>query len=328
MQQASYSLGMSTKTVTVPNSIPFPARQLAAVLQNLLSIPASHSAWLVDNGCVQVNARMCRKSHHRLEPGDVIQVDLIPMPVSSPARKSRSDPRGSIEFLYDDESLCVVNKPAGLLTVPTRYGERQTLLSRVERRLQQSDSAASAFVVHRLDRDVSGVLVIAKSLEMAEAIRSQFAARKPERTYVALVAGIPSPPAGRIESYLATDSDLNRIIVDDASQGELAITHYSTRNSWQDSAMVEVRLETGRRNQIRVHLAELGYPILGDPRYRREQATHRAWPHGRVALHAESLGFTHPVTGEKIHIQSQWPQEFRDFIRAVGKRRSSRDSHE
>ena len=216
--------------------------------------------------------------------------------------------------------------------------------------------------MHRLDRDVSGVLVLAKTLQVAELLREQFAARKPDRQYIAIVAGVPQKGSGTIRSYLATDANLNRYSVKGPVKentpesrdgvggrdrsggraksggrdraggretagsreggeytGELAITHYKLRHDWGETALVEVRLETGRRNQIRVHLAEMGHPILGDPRYRPDLATHRAWPYRRIALHAESLGFTHPITGEQVRFLAPWPQEFRDFQRAVSK---------
>ena len=100
---------------------------------------------------------------------------------------------------------------------------------------------------------------------------------------------------------------------------ELAITNYRTQSAFADAAILEVKLETGRRNQIRVQLAELGHPILGDPRYRADLATHRAWPYRRIALHAESLGFIHPVSQEPVRFLAPWPQEFRDFQRSATK---------
>jgi 23S rRNA pseudouridine1911/1915/1917 synthase len=312
---------MSIETIQVPNNIPPPARQLANVLKNLLGIPMSHCLWLIENNCVAVNQRPCRKSHLQVEPGDLIQVDRIPMPIAQPTARKSSAARGSIEFLYDDADLCVVVKPSNLLTVPTQYREGQTLVGRVERRLKDRAPKAKIFCVHRLDRDVSGVLVMAKSLAVAEKLRNQFAARKPDRQYIAIVAERVEDDSGTIQNYLATDDNLNRYAVEDPAQGELAITHYRVRQRWQDSTLVEVRLETGRRNQIRVHLADLGHPILGDPRYRRDLAIHRAWPYRRIALHAESLGFMHPTSGEAMRFVAEWPQEFRDFQRSVSKHR-------
>lgn len=316
-------MSMTLETIQVPKNIPPPARQLASVLKNLLGIPTSHCMWLIENNCVSVNNRPCRKSHLQLEPGDLIQVDRIPMPIAQPTVRKSPGSRGSIEFLYDDPDLCVVIKPSNLLTVPTQYREAQTLVGRVERRLKERNPKAKVFCVHRLDRDVSGVLVMAKSLAIAEQLRNQFADRKPDRQYIAIVAGVVGDDAGTIQSYLATDANLNRYSVDDPTQGELAITHYRVRERWQTATLVEVRLETGRRNQIRVHLADLGHPILGDPRYRRDLATHKSWPYSRIALHAESLGFIHPASGQPMKFLAQWPQEFRDFQRSASKSRPS-----
>lgn len=318
---------MTIETIRVPNNIPPPALQLASVLKNLLGIPTSHCMWLIENNCVAVNQRPCRKGHVQVQPGDLIQVDRIPMPIAQPSVRKSAGSRTAIEFLYDDSDLCVVVKPSNLLTVPTQYREGQTLVGRVERRLKDRDPKAKVFCVHRLDRDVSGVLVMAKSLAVAEKLRNQFADRKPDRQYIAILAGIVQNESGTIRNYLATDEHLNRYAVEDPSQGELAITHYRVRQRWQDATLVEVRLETGRRNQIRVHLADLGHPILGDPRYRKDLATHRSWPYRRIALHAESLGFVHPSSGESIRFVAPWPQEFRDFQRSASKSRQGGSSN-
>lgn len=307
---------MSQRTLLVPANIPPPARQLANILQILFKIPKSQIFVLLEQGNVTLNGRVKRQSFHIVEVGDSITVDIIPQPIAAPSVSSKTkSPNRAIDFLFDDSDIAIVNKPANLLTVPTRHKEVNTLVSLVERQLRKQDPKAQVFCVHRLDRGVSGVLVLAKSLEMAETLRDQFALRKPNRRYIAIVAGTPSPESNTLKNYLATDADLNRILVHHADQGELAITHYTTQHAWRDAAMLEVKLETGRRNQIRVQLAEIGHPILGDPRYRPRQAEHWAWPHNRIALHAETLGFQHPRTKEPIQIETQWPQEFRDFMR-------------
>ena len=307
---------MSQKTAKVPANIPSPARQLSSVLQNLFKIPRSQIQPLLEQGHVTVNGRVKRQAFHVLDVGDAISVDMVPQPIAAPSHSAKNkQPSRSVDFLYDDEDITIVNKPANLLTVPTRHREAHTLLSLVERQLRKENKDAQAFCVHRLDRGVSGVLVVAKSLEIAEALRNQFALRKPNRKYIAIVAGNPSPPSNVLRNYLSTDADLNRFVVPSAEQGELAITHYQTRQAWRDAAFLEIKLETGRRNQIRVQLAEIGHPILGEPRYRARHAEHWAWPHPRMALHAESLGFDHPRSGESIQMETQWPQEFRDFMR-------------
>lgn len=270
-----------------------------------------------------VNGRLRTHAHGYLEVGDLLEVEHVVQPTISVA--SKKVPRSPIEIVFDDESLLVVSKPAHLLTVPTPHRERNTLQSFLTRRLQKESKQGQAYCVHRLDRGVSGLLVFAKTLEVAMQLRDQFADRKPERKYIALVHGRLESPKGTIRSYLATDADLNRYSVDDPTQGELAITHYEQTLSLKNASMISVQLETGRRNQIRVHMAELGHPILGDPRYARKELPHAAWPFRRLALHAESLGFRHPKTGEELRFKSAWPEEFRSFKRKAGLKQSERN---
>src|SRR5262249_52015609 len=151
--------------------------------------------------------------------------------------------------------------------------------------------ARGAYSVHRLDRGVSGLLVFGKTPEIVRQLKDQFAASKPEREYVAIVAGQMRQQHGTFESLLATDKDLTRFSTDDETIGQLAITTFRVVKMLGAATLVQVRLETGRRNQIRVHFAEAGHPVLGDPRYEPERAAHRRWPHKRLALHARLLGF-------------------------------------
>jgi 23S rRNA pseudouridine1911/1915/1917 synthase len=310
---------MAVKSLTIPPSIPLPARTLSSVIRILFRLSPAQVEALIEQGFVQVNGRTLRHAWKSCEVGDELTVDIIPQSIVAPIKATKKKQSSkTIEFLYDDDDIAVICKPANLLTVPTKHREPHTVLSLVERRISQA-SGAKAFCVHRLDRGVSGALVVAKSLEIAERLRDQFADRKPNRRYIAIVSGVPHQREDRLTNFLSTDDDLNRIIVHDESQGELAITNYSVQSVWTDASLLSVRLETGRRNQIRVQLAEIGHPILGDPRYRPRQASHWAWPHHRIALHAESLGFEHPRTGEPIYVETQWPQEFRDFIRSQRK---------
>ncbi len=143
--------------------------------------------------------------------------------------------------------------------------------------------------MHRLDRGVSGLLVMAKSLDVAEQIRDQFAARKPERKYIAIVLGHLENPQGTIESHLATDEQLNRYSVEEGAEGELAITHYRQTLELRNATMVEVQLETGRRNQIRVHMSEMGNPILVIPVWWRPAAFSLAVSTTRLACRIARL---------------------------------------
>lgn len=298
---------------TVDEKLPPPARTAISVVQAALKVQRKVAEKLIHEGMVRVAGRTVTQTHWHLNVGDQLEIDYAPQPV---AKVTGRDPSRSQQFeiVHDDEHLMIVNKPAHLLTVPTPKREGNTLQGQIRKWLARHQPAAKAICVHRLDRGVSGLLVFAKSFEVADQLRAQFAARKPARKYMALVKGKLEESKGTFQSYLATDESLTRHSVG-PDEGELAITHYRVRDYFEEATLVEVTLETGRRNQIRVHFAEANHPVLGDPRYRSQQAAHRLWPYKRLALHAESLGIEHPVTQELLEFIAPWPQEFRDFRR-------------
>lgn len=296
--------------------MPEPARYLLPLVQSHLKVNRSIASGLLHDGLVSVNGRVVRQPHWRLSPGDQLDIEYAPQPLATPSKRKTSK-REPFEIAYDDEHLMLVVKPAGLLTVPTPKRESNTLLGNINRWLARQQPGVEAFSVHRLDRGVSGLLVFGKSLEMALALREQFQARKPKRKYTAIVIGRMESQSGTIRNYLATDPDLNRYATSNPEAGELAITHYEVREQFSDAAILTVQLETGRRNQIRVHLADAGHPIVGDPRYRSDQARHRFWTYNRLGLHAETLAIKHPVSGEPLEFVAPWPQEFRDFRRKL-----------
>lgn len=289
------------------------------VVQTALKVNRQTAARLVHEGAVICRGYPVTQTHQSFRVGDQVEIDYVPQPGKIVSKKSKSA-TARFEVVYDDEHLIVVNKPAGLLTVPTPRRERNTLVSQIRKWLQQNHSTAQAVCVHRLDRGVSGLLVFAKDYATADLLRDQFAARKPHRKYIAIVAGKPDEKSGVFSSYLTTDSKtLTRYSVKDPREGELAITKYRVKEYWRGVTLVEVELETGRRNQIRVHFAEAGHPILGDPRYRPSEAEHRLWPYSRLALHAETLAIAHPTSGELLKFTASWPQEFRDLRRQLNK---------
>lgn len=285
------------------------------MVQTALKVHRSVAEKLLHDGAVRCRGRALTQTHTKLAVGDEVEIDYAPQPVKLPKAKAAIQAR--FEVVHDDESIIVVNKPAGLLTVPTPKRELHTLQSQLRKWLERNQPGAMATCVHRLDRGVSGLLVFAKSHAIADKLRDQFAARKPERKYTAIVRGEVKQDKGTFRSYLATDEALNRYSVNNPEQGELAITHFLVKERWRDATLLQMQLETGRRNQIRVHLAEAGHPIIGDPRYRPELAEHPLWPLKRIALHAETLGITHPDTGEQLLFTAEWPQEFRDFRRRL-----------
>jgi 23S rRNA pseudouridine1911/1915/1917 synthase len=192
--------------------------------------------------------------------------------------------------------------------------EENTLVGRVSLYLRQTSHKRAAWPVHRLDRGVSGLLVLAKSPAALTHLQEQFKRRKPSRRYIGIVAGHVRQTTGTFESYLETGKNLDQFRTFEEGKGRLAITHYVVQKYLPGATVVEVQLETGRRNQIRVHFADAGHPVLGDPRYKPQEATHGKWQNNRLALHAVSLGFEHPVTGKPLAFESRLPNAMLRFI--------------
>lgn len=309
-----------TKTHEVSPRDPPELRRVDRVVQSLTGASRRQVAGLVDYGCVKLNGQPCASPSARLAVGDRVEVRYDPKQNYRPRKKEPADRDFGFLVVFEDAHLVVVEKPADLLTVPTHFREADTLIQRVTNYLSRGRDAGRAFVVHRLDRGVSGLLVFARSLPLAERLRDQFEQRKPEREYTALVAGVPDKFEGTFRSYLTTDKNLSRRSTSRASEGELAITHYRVTKVLDKASLVKVQLETGRRNQIRVHFAEAGHPVLGDPRYGKELGRHARWPWKRLALHAGLLGFTHPVSNEELRFESALPREFEKFM--AGRRKT------
>jgi 23S rRNA pseudouridine1911/1915/1917 synthase len=310
---------LAHQSATVPADSPLVGQRIDRLVQQLCGLSRSQVVGLFDHGCVMQNGATATQPSARLAAGDRVELRYDPKQRYHPKPK----PRRNLGFtvVYEDKHLVVVDKPAELLTVPTRRQEKNTLQHKVAEYVRHVSKGRGAYSVHRLDRGVSGLLVFGKTPEIVRKLKDQFAASKPEREYIAIVAGRVARRQGTFESLLATDKDLNRFSTDDESIGQLAITHYRVVAYLDDATLVQVRLETGRRNQIRVHFAEAGHPVLGDQRYRPELASHPRWPHERLALHARLLGFTHPITGQSLRLESPLPPEIERLLRESGRRK-------
>lgn len=238
----------------------------------------------------------------------------------APRKKRKGFTSPAFDLVYEDNFLLVVNKQAGFLSVPTGDRRRdrkdqRTLVSELRRYLAiKSGRDAGVTPIHRLDRDTSGLLVVAKSPRLAERIKEQFKARKPKREYIAIVRGALAESEGTFRSYLATDEDLNQYSTEDEDEGKLAVTHFRRVAVLNDATQILVTLETGRRNQIRVHFSEVGHPVLGDVRYRPELAAHPLWRAPRLALHAAVLGFVHPMLRKPFRFEAPMPREIAEFL--------------
>jgi len=287
------------------------------VVQALTGASRAIVRGMFDHGCVRVGGQPCRQAGAAVSRGTVVEVAWEPERRYKQTPHSRSS--RAFRIAYEDKDLIVVEKTAGILTVPTERGEQHTLVHEVARHFSKGERITHrACIVHRLDRDTSGVLVFARSEAIAQALKAQFADHKPEREYAAIVAGRLEQDRGTFRSYLATDEDLDQFSTATPGQGKWAVTHYEVVQRLQGATLVRVHLETGRRNQIRVHFAEAGHPVLGDVRYEVDKARHPAWREKRLALHAKTLGFVHPVTGAPVRVTSALPECFAAFLKAMG----------
>ncbi|WP_246106079.1 RluA family pseudouridine synthase [Rosistilla ulvae] len=296
------------------------AGRVDLVVRDLSKASRSQVRGMVDHGCVSINGKTCTSIGATVSVGDEVSL-RYDQHQRYHEKKKRWEDR-TFTVAYEDDYLIVVDKSAGSLTVPTdNNNDRNTLVERVSIYLSHSRKKREACVVHRLDREVSGLLVFGKQLDVAEALIQQFKQRKPQRIYSAIVAGVMQSDEGTFRSHLATGNNLDRYVAPPSEKSELAITHYRVIDRMFDTTLVEVQLETGKRNQIRVHFADARHPVLGDPRYRKEDARHERWIRKRIALHAKSLGFVHPVSGEEMMLESPMPSAMAKFIASQQRRR-------
>lgn len=303
-------MAKTTHDVTVDSA---QAGRLDQLVRATTNTSWSQSRGLIGNGCVSINGERCESIDRGVSAGDVVSISFDPSQRYKEKRKSWDDRTFSV--VYEDSDLIVVDKAAGTLTVPTDNQEKNTLVERVSVYLSHSRGTKEAFVVHRLDREVSGLLVFAKNEAVAKQLIEQFKQRKPTRVYAAIVAGVLSQDEGTFQSHLATAKNLDRYITGPRNESELAITHYRVLRRMTYSSLVEVTLETGKRHQIRLHFADAGHPVLGDPRYQKRLASsHPRWIRKRIALHATTLGFEHPVSGTMVTFQSPLPAAMQKFL--------------
>jgi 23S rRNA pseudouridine1911/1915/1917 synthase len=210
-----------------------------------------------------------------------------------------------MNLLYEDEHLLVIEKSTGLLAVATEKGTEETAFSILKNYVKNNDRKAQLYIVHRLDRDTSGVMMFAKSKEAQQKLQDNWDDIVTKRLYYAVVEGHVPKAAGEIISYLQENKSLKMYSSKTPATGQKAITRYRVLNSNARYSLLEVELETGRKNQIRVHLQDLGHSIAGDKKY--GAATD---PLRRLALHAGILEFLHPLNGKKMHFATPIPAVF------------------
>jgi 23S rRNA pseudouridine1911/1915/1917 synthase len=277
---------------------------------------------LIRSGAVKSEGSAVRDPALKVRGGEALQV-AIPEP--TPAHNEPQDI--PLTIVFEDEHLLVVDKPAGLVVHPAAGNFDGTLVNALLHhcagKLSGIGGVARPGIVHRIDKDTSGLLVVAKTDVAHEGLAKQFAAHSIDRRYLAIVSGVPKASSGIVDAPLARSAtNRKKIAIVEGQRGKRAVTHWSRLELLNDAALVECRLETGRTHQVRVHMASIGHALLGDPVYGRAGKTHgrllKELGFHRQALHAAELGFTHPVTKHRLSFSSPMPPDMQELKRALG----------
>ncbi len=249
----------------------------------------------------------------------------LAVPHPEPAHNEAQDI--PLKVIFEDEHLLVVDKPAGLVVHPAAGNRDRTLVNALLHHCGASLSGiggvARPGIVHRIDKDTSGLLVVAKTDVAHEGLARQFAAHSIDRRYLAIVNGVPKTGGGTIDAPLARSSaNRKKMAIVAEGRGKRAVTHWKRLETLRDAALVECRLETGRTHQVRVHMASIGHSLIGDPVYGGSGKTHRKLLDGldfrRQALHAAQLGFVHPATNHLLSFESGMPPDMQELFSALG----------
>ena len=251
----------------------------------------------------------------RMEPGDNVRL-WMDRPGSAKGRRPGVQAVGDLEIVFEDAALLVINKPAGLLTVPLeRKAAVPSVLSQIEIYLRPFGKRRP-LVVHRIDQDTSGLVVFAKDAAAQSRLKAQFKRREPERIYLAVVYGHPSPREGRWRDHLVWDEKalIQKETHPRDPQAQEAISDYRVRESFRDTSLIEVRLESGRRNQIRIQSRLRGHTLVGEKRYTFGPDALRPIQFERHALHAWRLAFDHPDDERRCEFEAPLPADFRALL--------------
>ncbi|MCL6697673.1 RluA family pseudouridine synthase [Sphingomonas sp. NSE70-1] len=307
-----------------------------------IALDASHAGWRLDRALAATVPSLSRERLKVLTKAGALTRDgnavrdpaikvkgderfILAIPAPEPAHNEPQEI--PLPIVYEDEHLLVVDKPAGLVVHPAAGNRDGTLVNALLHHCGGSLSGiggvARPGIVHRIDKDTSGLLVIAKHDKAHEGLAKQFADHSIDRRYLAIVSGVPRQADGSVDAPLArSPQNRKKIAIVSAGKGKRAVTHWKRLELLNDAALVECRLETGRTHQVRVHMASIGHPLVGDPVYGRGKAVHRKLLNQldfkRQALHAAHLGFIHPVTKGRLSFDSALPSDMQELFTALG----------
>lgn len=311
---------MSSRTEVITIEKSRPAERLDSWLRGKFpDVSRGAIQRLIEEGNIKVNGRSV-KSTHTPRAGEQVEVHW---PEVRPAEALPEDI--PLVILYEDQRLLVINKPPGLVVHPASGHETSTLVNALlhhcRGQLSGIGGVARPGIVHRLDKDTSGCMVVAKNDETHLALSAQFALRKVEKVYHAIVCGEMARDSGEIRAAIARHSSHRKCMAVDEEFGREAHTSYRVLERLNGATLAEARLHTGRTHQIRVHFKFLGYPLVGDVTYGHRQNQRltelTGYTASRQMLHAFELAFTHPRTGKRLRFQAPCPEDFRDALTAL-----------
>jgi len=285
---------------------PLRVRTAATVMDFLLGLGYTKTKvkQLLKHRAITVNGRMVMRPDHRLSVNDSILLDARPKPGAEILEVS------GMGVVYEDDAIIVINKPSGLLTIATEKEKKETAYYLLNAYFKERDPSRPdrIFIVHRLDRETSGLIVFAKDEAVKHRLQKDW--NDAEKKYYAVVESVPKDPEGRIESYLSETAAFKVYSEADGEESKHAVTRYRVLKAAKGLALLGVVLETGKKHQIRVHLSDIGCPVVGDKKYGA-----RTNPIRRIALHAYSLSFAHPVSEKPMQFSTSLPKAFDALFR-------------
>ncbi|MBP1157380.1 MULTISPECIES: RluA family pseudouridine synthase [unclassified Paenibacillus] len=281
-----------------------PMELLPFLLHHLSNLGRNSVKSVLARGQVSVNDQVVTAYNYPLQPGQTVTIQK--------EKAAEAPPLIGLTILHEDEDIIVIQKDAGLLSIASPQENEMTAYRQLTAHVRRNNPNNRIFVVHRLDRDTSGVMMFAKSEKVQQTLQNSWQDMVKERTYIALVEGSVKKTEGTVSSWLKESSTLKMYSSPYPNDGLWAVTHYKVVQSNRNFSLLEVHLETGRKNQIRVHMQDIGHPIVGDKKYGS-----KAKPIGRLGLHARVLAFMHPATGELMRFETKVPKTFLNPFRAA-----------
>jgi 23S rRNA pseudouridine1911/1915/1917 synthase len=257
---------------------------------------------ILARGQISVEGKKTTQYNHLLEIGQTVAISW--------SLVENEKPISGLKILFEDEDLIVINKEAGLLSIASEKEKSETAYHLLMEHVRRKHPKNRVFVVHRLDRDTSGVMMYAKSKEVQQSLQNSWKESVQDRRYVALVEGAVQKPDGTITSWLTESKTLKMYSSPTPNGGQKAVTHYKVLQKNKNYSLLEIQLETGRKNQIRVHMQELGHSIVGDKKYGSTQN-----PIGRMGLHALGITFRHPTTDQLMNFETDIPGKFSRMVK-------------